>query len=247
MSMRLSKYIAGSGVCSRRKAEELIRKGEVSVDGKIVMNPASNVEGRVNVRVNEYDRLNYQDKVRIWVFNKPAEVLVTNYDEKGRRTLFELLPRNMPRVITVGRLDYLTEGLILLTNNGDMARYLELPSSKIKRTYRVKVFGRLHKERLKKLMYGISIRGVRYSGVECFVEKESANNHWLIFTLEEGKNREIRTLVRNYLDLSIKRIIRIKYGKFNLRHMTKNGIQEVKPALVDQYIKLMQKSVSGKK
>lgn len=222
--IRIAKYIAHAGVCSRREAEEMILEGRVKVNGEVIESPATLITDH-SVKVDD-KLIALKKEIRLWIFHKPKGIITTSKDEKNRRTIFDLLPKTMPRVISVGRLDFNTEGLLLLTNNGDFARYLELPKNKISRVYRARVFGKLNHERLKKLERGITVDGVRYGSIKVTVDSEGDANSWLTITLEEGKNREIRK-VMDELGLQVNRLIRVSYGPFKLTDIKVGEISEV--------------------
>lgn len=210
--LRIAKLIAQSGHCSRREAEQLITEGRVKVNGQIITSPATFISDQA-VKIDN-KLINAKQPTRLWIFHKPEGVLTTNKDPDGRKTIFDLLPKNMPRTISIGRLDFNTEGLLLLTTNGALGRYMELPKNKWIRKYRARVFGRLDHQRLKKLEKGITIEGVRYGSIKIEIEKEGSNS-WLKISITEGKNREIRK-VMEHLGLKVNRLIRISFGPFNL-------------------------------
>ncbi len=211
--IRIAKYIAHAGVCSRREAEEMITQGRVKVNGLVIESPATLITDH-SVKVDD-KLISAKKDIRLWLFHKPKGIITSNKDEKNRKTIFELLPKNLPRMISVGRLDFNTEGLLLLTTNGDFARHLELPKNKISRIYRARVFGKLNHERLKKLERGITVNNVRYGSIKVTVDNEGDSNSWLTIIMEEGKNREIRKVMEE-LGLHVNRLIRISYGPFEL-------------------------------
>ena len=227
MEMRLAKAIARAGICSRRDAEKLIVDERVSVNGKMVVSPATTVHTTDKIVVDG-KKIPAFEPTRLWTYYKPCGLVTTNRDEKGRETIFEDLPQDMPRVITIGRLDINSEGLLLLTNDGDLARTLELPSNGWERTYRVRVHGRLNAERLKSLENGITIEGVKYDSIKATMENDEqiSSNTWIKVTLVEGKNREIRR-VMDHLGYPVNRLIRVSYGPFSLSDMNKSEVREV--------------------
>lgn len=227
---RIAKVMARAGVCSRRDAEKLILDGRVIVNGKKIDSPALNVGPKDKILVDGTP-LQRKDKTRIWLYHKPVGLVTTHKDPQGRPTVFENLPKKLPRVVSVGRLDLNSEGLLLLTNDGELARSLENPKNGWKRTYRVRVFGRLDektKASLKALSKGCTIEKVRYRPIQVTFEISRGNNHWLKITLEEGKNREIRRVMKHF-NLEVSRLIRISYGPYTLENMAKNSVKEVLP------------------
>lgn len=222
--IRIAKLIAQSGHCSRREAESLITQERVKVNGKTITSPATFITDH-SVKIDD-KLINAKQPIRLWLFHKPEGVLTTSKDPNNRKTIFELLPKNMPRTITVGRLDYNTEGLLLLTTSGALARYMELPKNKWVRKYRARVFGHLDHERLKKLERGITVDGVRYGSIKVEVDVEKDSNSWLKISIEEGKNREIRK-VMEHLGLKVNRLIRISFGPFKLDDLKACEVKEV--------------------
>ena len=234
MAERLAKYIARSGVCSRRAAEELIRRKRVSVNGEIVETPAHNVEGTEKILIDG-EKLPSIDKTRVWVYYKPVGLITSHKDEKARATVFENLPEGMPRVISVGRLDLNSEGLLLLTNSGELSRKLELPSNGWSRRYRVKVHGRISQEKFKELEKGITIDGITYGSIKVEIDSEQGTNAWLTVTLQEGKNREIRKVMK-FLGLDVARLIRVSYGPFQLGSLKKGEVREVSQKVLKEQL-----------
>ena len=222
--IRIAKLIANAGYCSRREAEALILEGRVQVNGVTITTPATIITDH-SVKIDN-KLINEKQPVRLWLFHKPKAIITTSKDPEGRKTVFDLLPKNMPRVITVGRLDFNTEGLLLLTTSGELSRYMELPKTAWTRKYRARVFGKIDPIRLKKLETGITVDGVRYRGIKVEVEVEKESNSWLKISLEEGKNREIRK-VMEHLGLQVNRLIRISFGPFSLGNIEVGEIKEV--------------------
>ena len=225
MSERLAKFIARAGVCSRRQAEELISQQRVSVNGEVVNTPAFNVDGGEDIRIDG-EKLPKADNVRMWVYYKPTGLVTTHKDEQGRQTVFDNLPAGLPRVISVGRLDLNSEGLLLLTNSGELSRRLELPSNGWSRRYKVKVHGRLDRGNLAALEKGITVDGVVYGAIKAEIDSEQGTNVWLTVTLQEGKNREIRKVMK-FLGLDVARLIRVSYGPFQLGSLKKGEVREI--------------------
>jgi 23S rRNA pseudouridine2605 synthase len=222
---RLAKRIANAGVCSRRDAEKLIEMGKVKVDGKVVKTPALNVT-EANVIEVSGEVLAHAGEPRLWLYYKPAGLVTTHRDEEGRATVFDNLPGHLPRVISVGRLDINTEGLLLLTNSGDLARHLELPSTGWDRYYRARIFGDVTPAMQEKFKKGLTIDGVRYGSVDVTVDSKQKSNTWVTVKLSEGKNREIRKLFEHF-GCSVSRLMRLAYGPFQLGAMKEGEVKEV--------------------
>ena len=224
---RIAKRLARAGVCSRRDAERLIEAGRVKVDGKKIDSPALNVT-EANVILVDGKPIEAAEETRVWRYHKPAGVITTARDPQGRPTVFEKLPPEMPRVVSVGRLDFNTEGLLLLTNDGELARHMELPANAWLRHYRVRVHGDVSRSKLAALAKGITISGIHYEPmkVEVETEKEEGVNKWLTVTIREGKNREVRKIME-HLDLQVTRLIRVAFGPFPLGKLSRGGIEEI--------------------
>ena len=225
MAERLAKFMARSGVCSRRNAEELIKQKRVTVNGEIVDTPAFNVEGNEKILLDG-ERLPEMEQTRLWLYHKPAGLLTTHKDTEARATVFDHLPAGLPRVISVGRLDLNSEGLLLLTNNGELSRKLELPENGWSRRYKVRVHGFVNKKKLEDLAKGTVVDGINYGPVRAEFESQNGTNSWLIVTLNEGKNREIRKLMKS-IGLEVARLIRLSYGPFQLGSLKKGEVREV--------------------
>jgi len=224
---RIAKRLARAGVCSRRDAERLIADGRVAVDGKVLTSPALNVT-EANVITVDGKPLAAPEETRVWRYHKPAGTITTSRDPQGRPTVFEKMPPEMPRVVSVGRLDFNTEGLLLLTNDGGLARHLELPANAWLRHYRVRVYGVINEAKLASVAKGVTISGIRYEPVKIVVEKEKeeGTNQWLSVTIREGKNREVRKIM-DYLGLQVTRLIRVAFGPFPLGKLPRGGIEEI--------------------
>ena len=225
MAERLAKFMARSGVCSRRQAEEYIKQERVTVDGNVISSPAFNVEGTEKI-LFDGEKLPIREATRLWLYHKPAGLVTTHKDERDRPTVFDNLPAGMPRVISVGRLDLNSEGLLLLTNNGELSRELELPKNAWSRRYRVRVHGRIDAKQLAGLQNGVTVEGVAYGKVSAVVDSQNGTNAWLTVTLNEGKNREIRKLMK-FIGLEVTRLIRVSYGPFQLGNLSKGEVREV--------------------
>lgn len=221
---RIAKVIAASGACSRRDAEKIILEGRVKVNGKLINSPALNVTDET---ISIDDIVITKPKTsRLFKYYKPVGLVTTHKDEKGRQTVFESLPQNMPRVISVGRLDLNSEGLLLLTTSGEVARQFELPSSNLERVYRVRVYGNVNMDELKNLKKGIEIDGVRYGSIDVSAEKIAVNS-WLKVSIREGKNREVRKVLAHF-GLEVNRLIRTRYGEYELGDMQPGEVVEIK-------------------
>jgi len=224
---RIAKALARAGVASRRDAERMIEAGRVSVNGKKITSPALNVTPDCKITVDGKP-VAAAEETRVWRYHKKAGLLTTNKDPMDRPTIFERLPPELPRVVTVGRLDFNTEGLLLLTNDGELARHLELPANAWLRHYRVRVHGRIDKKKLAALESGVTIEGIKYDSikVEIETEKEEGANQWLAITIKEGKNREVRKIMEA-CGLQVTRLIRVSFGPFQLGKLARGGIEEV--------------------
>lgn len=225
MAERLAKFMARSGVCSRRDAEELIKQKRVTVNGEIIDTPAFKVEGSEKILLDG-EKLPEIEQTRLWLYHKPAGLLTTHKDTEARATVFDHLPAGLPRVISVGRLDLNSEGLLLLTNNGELSRKLELPENGWSRRYKVRVHGFVNKNKLADLAKGATVDGINYGPVKAELESQNGTNSWLIVTLNEGKNREVRKLMKS-IGLEVARLIRLSYGPFQLGNLKKGEVREV--------------------
>ena len=222
---RIAKLIARAGICSRREAERLIAEGRVTYKGQIIDSPATKFTSMQNIAVD--GRALEKKQSKLWLYHKPVGLIVSHQDEQGRDTIFDHLPLR-ERVISVGRLDKNTSGLLLLTNDGSLARQLELPENNFQRIYMVRVYGYLDFPQLQKILSSpITIDGVTYRPIKISLEHSGANNHWLKLTITEGKNREIRNIL-NYFDLRINRLIRTQYGPFALEDLAIGDVFELK-------------------
>jgi 23S rRNA pseudouridine2605 synthase len=227
---RLAKVIARSGLCSRRDAEGWIKDGRVTVNGKKVLTPAFNVSEGDKIKVDG-EPLAARQGTRVWLYHKPAGLVVTEKDPEGRPTIFEALDeKGLPRVVSIGRLDINTEGLLLVTNDGGLKRVLELPATGWMRRYRVRAFGQVTQEQLDTLKDGIEFDGVQYGPIDAFLERAQGSNTWMVLSLREGKNREVKNVLAA-LGLQVNRLIRVSYGPFQLGDLAEGEVETV-PARV---------------
>jgi len=227
---RIAKVLARAGVASRREAERMIEAGRVAVNGKRIESPALNVTETDSVTVDGAP-LAAAEPPRLWLYHKPAGLVTSARDEKGRETVFDALPGDMPRVMSVGRLDLNSEGLLLLTNDGEIKRRLELPSTGWVRKYRVRVKGAPSDETLEPLRRGIEVEGERFQPMTVTLDRQQGANAWLTVGLREGKNREIRRAMEA-LGLAVNRLIRVGYGPFRLGDLKPGAVEEVRARVV---------------
>jgi 23S rRNA pseudouridine2605 synthase len=229
---RIAKVMARAGLCSRREAEVWIENGRVAVNGELISSPALNVTPTDKIEVDG-KALGAAETPRLWLFHKPEGVITSHKDPQGRKTVFSLLPPALGRVISVGRLDYNTEGLLLLTNSGAIAHHLENPQTGWIRRYRVRVYGHTNEKNLERAAQGLTVtdaktgKEVAYGPVQIRMEKKGeGQNHWLVVSLKEGKNREIRNICSHF-GLEVSRLIRVAYGPFQLGSLARGEVQEV--------------------
>jgi len=227
---RLAKVMARAGLCSRRDAERWIADGRVVVNGETVTTPVTLVTARDRVLVDGHP-LPEAEQTRLWRYHKPTGLVTTARDPEGRTTVFSQLPADLPRVVSVGRLDLNSEGLLLLTNDGALARHMELPATGWPRRYRVRAHGRVDPKRLASLKRGITVDGVRYGPIDAALERQQGANAWLTISLHEGKNREVRKVLEA-IDLLVNRLIRLSYGPFNLGKLVPGAVEEVKASVL---------------
>ena len=234
---RIAKIIAAAGICSRRDAERLIAEGRVAVNGTVLDTPAFLVSPGDRIAVNGRPVNTGKKRVRLWLYHKPAGVMTTHRDPQGRPTVFDSLPRSIGRVISVGRLDLNSEGLLLLTNSGALSRYLEMPKTALPREYSVRVFGHVDPKALADLRHGITVDGVHYGPIEAVQDDPGSRskNQWLWMILHEGKNREIRNVMRG-LDLQVNRLVRTAYGPFELGNLEAGKIREVDEGILQSFL-----------
>ncbi len=222
---RIAKVIARAGICSRRDAEKMIAEGRVSLDGETVKTPATKV-GENQVVSVDGKPLAEPEAARLWRYHKPAGLVTTHKDPNGRPTVFANLPKHLPRVVSIGRLDYNSEGLLLLTNDGEIARRLELPAGGWTRKYRARLFGKVTQAELDKLAEGVTIAGVKYGPVVADLERSRGVYSWATVTLKEGKNREVKRVMES-LGLKVARLIRVQFGPFHLGQLAEGAVEEI--------------------
>lgn len=232
---RIAKVLARAGVCSRRDAERLIAEGRVKVNGAVLTTPAFKPAPGDDIRVDNA-KIAAIEPPRLWRYHKPAGLMTTHRDPNGRPTVFERLPTGLPRVVSVGRLDINSEGLLLLTNDGGLARHLELPATALLRRYRARAYGRVTQEALDPLRDGILHEGVQYGPIVATLERQQGGNCWIEVALTEGKNREVRRVLEA-IGLQVNRLIRINYGPFELGQLQPGQAEEVAPRLLRPLIK----------
>ena len=231
---RIAKVLARAGLCSRRDAERWIAEGRVAVDGKVLASPAVTVTETSEIRVDG-KKLPEPQRARLWRYHKPAGLVTTHRDEKGRATVFAALPKELPRLISVGRLDLNSEGLLLLTNDGALARRLELPATGWLRRYKVRVHGIVDEPRLAALDRGITIDGLAYGPIRAQLERQQGSNAWVALSLREGRNREVRRVLE-HLGYPVTRLIRLSFGPFQLGHLARGAIEEVAKKVLDEQL-----------
>jgi 23S rRNA pseudouridine2605 synthase len=223
---RIAKLLARAGIASRREIERMIEERRIAIDGVAVEKPATLLTSLHGVTVDGKP-VKAPAPARLFRFHKPTGVLTAANDPKGRQTIYDRLPSGLPRVMPVGRLDMNTEGLLLLTTDGELKRQLELPSSGVERTYRARVFGDVSQDQLEELIHGIEIEGIRYSAIDANLERRTGRNGWVEMKLTEGKNREVRRVL-DYLGLQVSRLIRTSYGPFVLDDLPVGAVDEIR-------------------
>jgi 23S rRNA pseudouridine2605 synthase len=233
---RIAKLLARAGVASRREVERMIAEGRIAIEGKVLDTPATIIPNLKGVTVDG-KAIERAEPARVFAFHKPSGLITAESDPRGRPTIYtalrNALPRGAPRVMPVGRLDMITEGLLLLTNDGALKRALELPSSDVPRTYRVRAFGDISQSQLDDLIEGIEIDGVRYGRIEADLERGSGRNRWIVMTLTEGKNREVRRVLE-HLGMQVSRLLRVGYGPFALGDLPRGAVAEIPQVQVER-------------
>ena len=231
---RIAKVIARAGVASRRAAERLITSGRVAVNGRALKDPAFNVTGKDVITVDGR-RLPELEATRLWRFHKPVGVITTTNDTHGRTTVYDLLPADLPRIVTVGRLDINSEGLLLLTNDGELKRRLEVPETGWTRKYRVRALGRVTERELGKLRTGPTVDGQRLGPFTATLDRQQGANAWLTLGLRSGRNREVRRAMEA-VGLKVNRLIRVSFGPFSLGNLKPGEISELKPSVLREQL-----------
>ena len=226
VSERIAKVIARGSKFSRRDAEKLIADGRVKIDNRIILQPNVNVTSSNNIKLDNKS-INFKPELELYKYYKPRGILVTHHDPENRKTIFDDLPKKFEKMISIGRLDYDSEGLLLLTNNGDIKRTMELPSNNWKRTYRVRVHGRVEDDIILKFKKGLKIDRMRYKPILANIDNTSNSYTWLTMTLTEGKNREIRNIFEAF-GMIVTRLIRVSYGPYKLNKLNKSEFEKLK-------------------
>ena len=222
---RIAKLLARAGVASRREVERMIAEGRIGLNGQKLTTPATLVEDLTGVTVDG-KIVQPASATRLFRFYKPQGTITAARDSKGRPTIYDRLPLGLPRLMPVGRLDFMTEGLLLLTNDGELKRQLELPRTAVVRTYRARAFGRVTQEQLERLAEGVTIEGIHYGSINANLERRTGSNCWIEMSLTEGKNREVRRVLA-HLGLQVSRLIRTAYGPFTVEDLNPGGVDEI--------------------
>ncbi len=233
---RIAKTLSRAGIASRREAERMIAEGRVMVNGKVIDSPALNVTAADKIVVDG-KAVGTPDAPRLWLYHKPAGLITTDNDEEGRETIYDGLPPEMPRVMSVGRLDLNSEGLLILTNDGGVKRMMELPTTGWLRRYRVRINGSVSEAKLDQLREGISVDGIHYLPMDATFDRQQGANAWLTIAIREGKNREIRRTMQA-LGVKVNRLIRVSYGPFQLGNLAAGEVEEVRQKVVKDQLGL---------
>jgi 23S rRNA pseudouridine2605 synthase len=240
---RIAKVIARAGMASRREAEAWIAAGRVAVNGSVITSPAHNVSARDEVTIDGAP-LPAKERTRLFLYHKPRGLMTTHADPEGRPTIFHRLPSGLPRLISVGRLDFNTEGLLLLTNDGALARVLELPATGWLRRYRVRAHGTVTQAQLEALRDGVTLSGIHYGAIEAALERTQGSNLWLSFAIREGKNREVRNVL-SHLGLTVTRLIRVSFGPFQLTELAEGAVEEVRTRTLREQLGVKLAALAG--
>ncbi|MXO71497.1 pseudouridine synthase [Alteraurantiacibacter buctensis] len=240
---RIAKLLARAGIASRREVERMIEARRIKLDGEVLTTPATVLTSLKGVTVDDKP-VAKPERTRLFVFHKPAGLITAERDPTGRPTIYtalrNALPEGTPRVMPVGRLDFNTEGLLLLTNDGGLKRALELPSSGIERTYRARTFGEISQAQLEELIHGIEIEGVRYGKIDANMERRTGRNQWIELTLTEGKNREVRRVLEHF-GLEVSRLLRTAYGPYQLGDLPRGQAYELKKHEIEPFLSQLKK------
>lgn len=223
---RIAKYLARMGVASRRRAEVFIKEGRIQINGSTLDSLGYRLQPGDEVAVDGEKLPSTKPQTRLWLLHKPAGVITSHHDEKNRQTVFSLVPEEYGLVLSVGRLDYNTEGLLLLTNNGELVHHLESPETGWVRRYRARVFGNIPENMIEQLKEGITVDKIQYGSIEVVLESAKGKNSWLSISLKEGKNREVRNALE-YFGLKVSRLIRVSYGPFQLGRLLPGKLKEI--------------------
>jgi len=224
--LRIAKFIANAGYCSRREAEKLIEERLVKINDNLCLHPSDTVSENDKITIGK-KIIKLSDTIRLWKLYKPIKYICSTKDQHNRKKIFDLMPSDFPRTISIGRLDFMSEGLLLLTNNGDYSRKLELPNNEYERIYRLCIRGKIEKKYLEKINKGIKIDNIIYKKIKIKIDKSDNNFTWLIVKLKEGKNREIRNICKNF-SWKIVKLIRIQYGPYKLGNLKVGEVEEIK-------------------
>jgi len=232
---RIAKLLARAGIASRREIERMIAEGRIALNGEKITTPATLLTDVTGLTVDGRP-VRPAKATRLYRFYKPQRALTAEFDPKGRTTIYDVLPKGLPRLMPVGRLDFMTEGLLLLTNDGELKRQLELPRTGVVRTYRARAFGDVTQAQLEDLSEGITIDGIRYGSINANLERGSGRNRWIEMSLTEGKNREVRRVLE-YLGMQVSRLIRTAYGPLDLEGLAPGDVDEVDSGVLDAFRK----------
>ena len=224
--MRIAKFIANAGFCSRREAEKLIKERIIKINNNLCLHPSEIVNDNDKITIGK-KTIKLQNTIRLWKVYKPIKYICSTKDYQKRKKIFDLIPKDFPRMISIGRLDYMSEGLLLFTNSGDYSRNLELPSTGYERVYRVCINGKIEKKDIEKINKGIKIYNINYNKIKIKIDKLDKTYTWIVAKLKEGKNREIRNICK-YFSWKIVKLIRIQYGPYKLGNLKEGKIEEIK-------------------
>jgi 23S rRNA pseudouridine2605 synthase len=236
---RIAKLLARAGIASRREIERMIAEGRIALNGEVLTTPATLLTSLQGITVDGAP-VSETEETRLFLFHKPSGCLTAERDFSGRKTIYDFLPKDLPRLMPVGRLDMTTEGLLLLTNDGGLKRTLELPSTGIERTYRARAFGAVTQTQLESLIEGVEIDGMRYGRIDANLERSTGHNKWIELTLTEGKNREVRRVLE-HLGLTVSRLIRTRYGPFDLSDSAPGALIEIRRGDLDRFLGALKK------